>query len=135
MARRKSEAPPRNDFEVPMVIKELDSKYLANRWSKTERRIDQLRESPKQLHIDAISGIPSRRKRTAVYEQADIDIAFEFETTMTEKRISPEFLAERWGLTVRRINQIRKSPELMHLDAMRGIPKYRKRTESSEEGI
>ena len=118
-----------------MVAKEIDSKYLAQRWSKTERRIDQMRGLPTQLHIDAIAGIPSRRKRTASYEHADSDRAEEFETIMVEKRVSPEFLADRWDLTVRRINQIRSNPGLMHLDAIKGIPRYRKRTEQNQEGI
>lgn len=128
MARRRADAPPRNDFELVMFNKEIDANYLAERWSKDIRRINQMREDPTQLHLDAIAGIPKRRKRSPVYVAPEV-IAYrnEFEQIMHEKAISPEILAERWEFKIRRINQIRCAPEVMHIDAIKGIPLYRKK--------
>jgi hypothetical protein len=53
---------------------------------------------------------------------------------MLEKGIDAEFLAERWDLGVRRINQIRIVPEVLHIDAIKGVPKYRKRQNTKIEG-
>jgi hypothetical protein len=128
MARRRADAPPRNDFELAMSVKDIDAKYLSERWGKEVRRINQIRDKPSTLHIDAISGIPKRRKRSPIYiPPEDTIYRNEFEQIMFEKAIDSAFLAERWEFEIRRINQIRCAPEVMHIDAIKGIPLYRKR--------
>ena len=135
MARRRSDAPPRNDFEEAMLNKEIDANFLAERWDKDVRRINQIRANPRQLHLDAIQGIHKRRKRSPLHDPREANRGRnEFEDVMLEKGIDAEFLAERWDLGVRRINQIRTVPEVLHIDAIKGVPKYRKRQNTKIEG-
>lgn len=127
MARRRADDPPRNEFEVAMLLKDIDANFLSARWDKEVRRINQIRSKPKQIHIDAIQGIHKRRRQSPVAKKEVLLGRNEFEEIMLAKELSAEFLADRWDLGVRRINQIRIEPEVMHVDAIKGVPKYRKR--------
>jgi len=46
MARRRFDAPPRNDFEVVMLEKGIDAELFAERWDLGVRRINQIRTVP-----------------------------------------------------------------------------------------
>jgi len=127
VTKRRADEPPRNEFEVAMLLKEIDANFLATRWEKDVRRINQIRSMPKQLHIDAINGIHKRRRQSPVVKEEIFLGLNEFEDILRAKAISADYLAERWHLGIRRINQIRMQPEVLHIDAIKGVPKYRKR--------
>ena len=130
MERRKEEMTPRNAFEKSMVDKNIDSAFLSKRWGKTVRRINQVRCMPRLLHIDAINGIPKQRSKKSAP-----DLEFDqtlFEVIMVEKDIDAPYLSKRWNIGVRRVNQIRKSPCQIHIDAILGVPKYCKNNNYDE---
>ena len=112
MARRPAGAEARSQFEKIMFDAEVSPEILATRWGKDVRRINQIRVSPRQLHIDAIVGFAARLGGEARLPELE-DIWGRDAVTSN--------LASRWALSRRRINQIRENPQPMHADAMRGV--------------
>lgn len=113
MARRPTGAEARSPFEKIMYGAEISPETLASRWGKDIRRINQIRVSPRQLHIDAIAGFASSLAKGEVSFRG-------LEDLWGSDAITPN-LAVRWTLSRRRINQIRENPQPMHVDAMRGV--------------
>lgn len=113
MARRPAGAEARSPFEKTMYDAEVSPEALALRWRKDIRRINQIRVSPRQLHIDAIAGFASRFG----CDEAPLS---ELEHLWGSDAVTSK-LAIRWGLSRRRINQIRGNPQPMHMDALRGV--------------
>tara|TARA_R110002072_G_scaffold238329_4_gene395740 strand:- start:13829 stop:14218 length:390 start_codon:yes stop_codon:yes gene_type:complete len=129
MARTRNDALPRNAFEEAMLLKGIHTEYLSLRWSKKHRRINQIRCAPEQLHIDAIRGIHKRRSQILPCK-SNPNSNMEFNEVLLAKQLSVSYLSDRWSLSIRRINQIRQNPEVMHVDAIKGLPKYRKKSRS-----
>lgn len=113
MARRPAGAEARSPFEKIMFDAEVSPETLAMRWGKDVRRINQIRVSPRQLHIDAIVGFAARLGGG----EAPLP---ELEDLWGSDAVTSR-LAIRWALSRRRINQIRENPQPMHVDAMRGV--------------
>lgn len=113
MARRPAGAEARSPFEKIMFDAEVSPETLATRWGKEVRRINQIRVSPRRLHIDAIAGFASR------FGGDDAPLS-ELEHLWGSDAVTSK-LAIRWGLSRRRINQIRENPHPMHIDALRGV--------------
>ena len=129
MARTRNDVLPRNVFEEAMLLKGIQVEYLSLRWSKKHRRINQIRSAPEQLHIDAIKGIHKRRSQILPCK-SNTNSKMEFNEVLLAKQLSVSYLSDRWSLSTRRINQIRQNPEVMHVDAIKGLPKYRKKSRS-----
>lgn len=113
MARRPAGAEARSLFEKIMFDAEVSPEALALRWHKDIRRINQIRVSPRQLHIDAIAGFASR-------VGGDVAPLSHLEHLWGSDAVTSK-LAIRWTLSRRRINQIRENPQPMHIDALRGV--------------